>query len=144
MIFYIVKYEREIHSLYACPIQHINFYIFQIPIEEKMLEFLIDKFSCDNQSSFPGMANYENMIHYFSELRKMSEKSQNSSQNESIFGGPEHAEHEFVTRLNSRKEKMVKKASAKHQSGFKNERLLKQEAKYDSDSSVPSSFRTDR
>ena len=90
------------------------------------------------------MTNYENMIHYFSELRKMSEKSQNSSQNESIFGGSEHAEHEFVTRLNNRKEKMSNKGSAKQQPILNNERLLNQEVKYDSDSSVPSSFRTDR
>ena len=108
------------------------------------MEFLIDKFSCDNESQFPGMTNYENMIRYFSELRKIAEKSHNSSQDESIFGGPEHAEHEFVTKLNNRKEKMGKKGSAKQKPGFNNERLLKQEVKYDSDSSVPSSFRTDR
>ena len=108
------------------------------------MEFLVEKFSCDNESPFPGMTNYENMIHYFSELRKIAEKSQNSSQNDSIFGGPEKVEHEFVARLNNRKEKMSKRASAKQKPNFNNERLLKQEVKYDSDSSVPSSFRTDR
>ena len=112
-------------------------------MDESVLDFLINKFSCDSESRFPGMTNYENMIHYFSELRKIAEKSQ-KSQNESIFGGPEQVEHEIVTRLNNRKEKMNKKGSAKPKPGLNNERLLKQEVKYDSDSSVPSSFRTDR
>ena len=112
-------------------------------MDESVLDFLINKFSGDSESRFPGMTNYENMVHYFSELRKIAEKSQ-KSQNESIFGGPEQVEHEIVTRLNNRKEKMNKKGSAKPKPGLNNERLLKQEVKYDSDSSVPSSFRTDR
>ena len=101
------------------------------------MEFLLAKFSCDIESQFRGMTNYENMINYLSDLRRKSEKLEKPLK--SVFGGHEDAEHDFVTRLNNRK---VKKSAA-------NKRLigdirLKEDVKYDSDSSVPSSFRTDR
>ena len=63
----------------------------------------------------------------------MAEKSRNPP---SVFGGSEDAEHEFVARFNDRKEKMKKSAKPND--------MLKQDVKYDSDSSVPSSFRSDR
>ena len=112
----------------------MHFSIFQIPIEGTILEFLLTKFSCEKESQFHGMTNYENMINYFSDIRRMAEKSRNPPT--SVFGGSEDAEHEFVTRLNDRKDKMKKSAKPKD--------ILKQDVKYDSDSSVPSSFRSDR
>ena len=99
-----------------------------------MLEFLQEKFACDSESEFRGMTNYENMMDYFSEVRRKAEKSF-QNKNKSIFDGQENAEHKFVVQLNQRKGKMKK--AAKNVNGV-------HDVKYDSDSSVPSSFRTDR
>ena len=107
---------------------------FQIPIRDNVLEFLQGKFACDSESEFRGMTNYENMMDYFSEVRRKAEKSF-QNKNESIFDGQENAEHKFVVELNQRKDKMKK--GAKNVNGV-------HDVKYDSDSSVPSSFRTDR
>ena len=80
------------------------------------------------------MTNYENMINYFSDIRRTAEKSRNPPT--SVFGGSEGAEHESVARLNDRKDEIKKSAKPNY--------MLKQDVKYDSDSSVPSSFRSDR
>ena len=109
-------------------------FMFQIPIQGDILEFLLDKFACDRDSQFHGMTNYENMINYFSDVRKLSEKSRNPP--ESVFGGEENMEHDFVTRLNNKKDRLIKNS--------KHDDIMKRDVKYDSDSSVPSSFRTDR
>ena len=99
------------------------------------MEYLQAKFSCDNDGGqFRGMTNYENMINYFAEIRRRAEKLRNNK-NQSIFGGDEDAEHDFNTRLNNRKDKIRKSAK---------QSVHRDIMKYDSDSSVPSSFRTDR
>ena len=67
-----------------------------------MLEFRQAKFCCDNGGQFRGMTNYENMINYLTDIRRLAEKSRNK--NQSIFGGSENAEHNFFTRLNTRKD----------------------------------------
>jgi hypothetical protein len=107
--------------------------LFQIPIKDNVLEFLQEKFACcDNESEFRGMTNYENMMDYFSDIRRRAEKS-SQNKNKSVFGGQGSAEHEFVVQLNQRKNKMKK-----------SNKTVQYDVKYDSDSSVPSSFRTDR
>ena len=96
-----------------------------------MLEYLQAKFSCDNDGGqFRGMTNYENMINYFTEIRRWAEKLRNNK-NQSILGCDEDAEHFKITRLNNKKEKIRKS-------------VYRDAMKYDSDSSIPSSFRTDR
>ena len=100
------------------------------------MEYLQAKFSCDNDGGqFRGMTNYENMMNYFTEIRRRAEKLRNNK-NQSILGVDEDAEHDFkITRLNNRKEKIRK--SAEHN-------VHCDAVKYDSDSSIPSSFSTDR
>ena len=78
------------------------------------------------------MTNYEELISYLTELRQLASDSKKQTSN-SVFGGDEKAEHEIVTWMNSKKDKMMKK-----------QQVNLQEMKYDSDSSVPSSFKTER
>ena len=80
-------------------------FLFQISIRDNVLEFLQEKFACDSQSEFRGMTNYENMMDYFSEVRRKAEKSF-QNKNKSFFDGQENAEHKFVVELNQRKSKM--------------------------------------
>ena len=101
-------------------------------MKDNVLQFLQTKFACDNDGKFPGMTNYEELISYFAEVRQLASASRKQTSN-SVFGGDENAEHEIVTQMNTKKDKIMKKQQFS---------LL--EMKYDSDSSVPSSFKTER